>query len=110
MDKTDPYLEKALQMCAIVSVSVCCIAVLLVVATEWLPFDAAMPLKELLTGLKSFNPLSFATFGVLIVIASPFVWVAAAIVSFATSKKVFHSLLSALVLLLMLVSIVVASR
>ena len=110
MGHGDPYLEKALRVSAAVSVAVCFVGVVIVAATASSQYDAAMPAKELLVGLKSFNPLRVVAFGVMLTIASPFAWVAAAIVSFVTTKKAFFSFLSILVLLLMLLSVVVTFR
>ena len=106
----DPYLEKALRVSAAVSIGVCFIGIVIVAATASSQYDAAMSANELLVGLKSLNPLSVVTFGVLLAIASPFAWVAAAIVSFVATRKAFFSFLSILVLLLMLLSVVVTSR
>ena len=103
-------MEKALQVCAVLSVAVCFAGIVFVAATASSQHDAAMSFKEVVVGFKSFNPLSFVAFGVLLTIASPFAWVAAAIVGFVTTKRAFFSFLSFLVLLLMLLSVVVTSR
>jgi uncharacterized membrane protein len=84
------------------------IGIVLFAATPESHGDTAMPFKDLLVGLKSFSPPSITAFGVLLVIASPFVWVGSAITSFAMGRNAFYSSLSLLVLLIMLLSIVVA--
>jgi uncharacterized membrane protein len=70
--------------------------------------ETAIRPTDLLVGLRSFDPSSIAAFGVLLMIASPFVWVGAAILSLIKKRDVVYSLLSGLVLFMMLLSIVVS--
>ena len=70
--------------------------------------DSAIRPADILVGLRSFGPPSITAFGVLLMTASPFVWVGAAIVSFITKRDVVYSFLSGLVLFITLLSLVVS--
>jgi len=105
MRECDPYFEKTLMVSSVVSVSVCFVGIMLFAANPSLQSNTAIRPTELLVGLRSFGPPSITALGILLMIASPFVWVGAAIVSFVTKRDVIYSFLSGLVLFIMLLSI-----
>ena len=108
MRESAPYFEKTLLVSSAVSISVCLVGIVLLAANPGSYNDTAIRPTDLLVGLKSFDPSSITAFGVLLMIASPFVWVGAAILSFIKKRDVVYSLLSGLVLFMMFLSIVVS--
>ncbi|MGZ4864429.1 MAG: DUF1634 domain-containing protein [Halobacteriota archaeon] len=108
MREWEPFFEKTLFVSSAVSISVCLVGIMLLAANPGLYNETAIRPIDLLVGLRSFDPSSITAFGVLLMIASPFVWVGAAIVSFLKKRDVVYSLLSGLVLFMMLLSIVVS--
>jgi uncharacterized membrane protein len=104
----DLYFEKTLLVSSAVSVLVCLVGIALFAANPNLHSDTAIRPTDLLVGLRSFSPPSITAFGILLMIASPFLWVGAAIASFTTKRDVVYIFLSGLVLFIMLISVVVS--
>ena len=105
MRESAPYFEKTLLVSSAVSISVCLVGIMPFAANPSSQTDIAIRPTELLGGLRSFGPPSITAFGVLLMIASPFFWVGAAIVSFITRRDLIYSFLGGLVLFIMLLSI-----
>ena len=108
MKEWGPFFEKTLLVSSAVSISVCLVGIMLLAANPGSYNDTAIRPTDLLVGLRSFDPSSITASGVLLMIASPFLWVAAAIASFTTKRDVVYIFLSGLVLFIMLLNIVVS--
>ena len=99
-----------LVFCSVVSVSVCLIGIVLFAISASSNVDATLPLRDALLGLTSLSALSVITFGILVLLVSPLIWVIVAFIGFATKKSFLYSFLSFLVLFFMLLSIAVSLK
>ncbi|MGZ4904065.1 MAG: DUF1634 domain-containing protein [Halobacteriota archaeon] len=108
MTREIPYLGSVLQVCATLSILLGFVGIVLY-AAGGAHADSAMSLSDVAQGLLSLNPLSVTLVGILVLVISPTLWIAAALVGFIRSKSTFYVCLGSLILVLIGASFVLTS-
>ncbi len=99
MTREISYLGSALHVCATLSILLGFVGIVLYAASG-AHVDSAMSLSDVAQGLLLLNPLSVTLIGILVLVLSPMLWVAAAVVGFIRSKSALYVCLGSLILVL----------
>ncbi len=108
MTQEVPYFGTVLRLCATLSVSLGFVGIVLYAAIG-ANADVGVPLGDIFRGLLSLDPASVMSISIIALVASPFIWVATALIAFILNKNAFYACLGCIILLLMGAALVLTS-
>ncbi|MGZ7115415.1 MAG: DUF1634 domain-containing protein [Halobacteriota archaeon] len=108
MTRELPYLRRVFQLCAALSISFGFVGIVLYAASG-AHADSPIFLGDTFQGMLLLDPVSIILAGILVLIISPIIWVATALIAFIRNKDTFYACLGLVILVLMSASLMLTS-